>query len=108
MAPDRAEGHGDRHGLCSAERGSPTDVSVENLEFDIRFVDEKKWEIRYIEVEESTGNGTVALTQNEWFKAQRFRQAYYLYVVMNTVTGPQLYIVKNPAESLAPEERVRW
>jgi len=49
--------------------------------------------------------GPVALTQNEWFKAQRFKDAYYLYAVMNAATLPQFYMVRDPAETLAPEER---
>jgi len=31
----------------------------------------------------------VALTINEWFKAQRFKNDYYLYVVMNTAGKTQ-------------------
>jgi len=50
--------------------------------------------------------GPVTFTQSERFKTRRFENAYCLYVVMNAGTGPKLYIVKNPAENLAPEERV--
>ncbi|MFP4087168.1 MAG: DUF3883 domain-containing protein [Desulfobacteraceae bacterium] len=87
-------------------RRTPQDVSAENLGFDIRSVDEEKQEICYIEVKARAGTGPVALTQKEWFKAQRFKDAYYLYAVMNAATGPQLYRLKNPAENLKPEERV--
>jgi hypothetical protein len=48
----------------------------------------------------------VSLTQNEWFKARRFKETYYLYAVMNAATGPELYAIQNPAETLEPEERV--
>lgn len=41
MVPDRADRHGNGRGLCSAERGSPTDVSAEKAGFDMRYEDEK-------------------------------------------------------------------
>jgi hypothetical protein len=85
---------------------TPQDVSAENLGFDIRSINEENQEIRYIEVKARAGTGPVALTQNEWFKAQRFKAAYYLYAVMNAATLPQLYMVRDPAENLAPEEKV--
>jgi len=48
----------------------------------------------------------VALTQNEWFKAKRFADDYYLYAVMETSTEPQLYIIQNPALNLEAEEKI--
>ena len=44
------------------------------------------------------------LTQNEWFKAKRFQQDYYLYAVLNAATTPQLHVIQNPALSLKPQE----
>ena len=88
------------------ERGRvPEDVSAENLGFDIRSTD-RDGERRYIEVKARATSGPVALTQNEWFKAKRFGDDYYLYAVMNAAGKPQLYIVQNPAERLEPEEKV--
>jgi SNF2 family DNA or RNA helicase len=84
---------------------TPEDVSAQNLGFDVRSKD-KVGLVRYIEVKARAGNGAVALTQNEWFKARRFNDDYYLYAVMNTATKPQLYIIQNPAENLEPEEKV--
>ncbi len=83
----------------------PEDVSAQNLGFDIRSVGEND-EIRYIEVKGRSGEDAVALTQNEWFKARRFRDEYYLYAVMNTMTTPQLYAIKNPAENVQAEEKI--
>ena len=83
----------------------PEDVSSENLGFDIRSTD-KTGSIRYVEVKARAQTGAVALTQNEWFKAKRFRDDYYLYAVMNAASEPQLHIVRNPAENLEPEERI--
>jgi len=50
----------------------PENVTKENLSFDIR--SRGKDEIRYIEVKARAGEGDVALTPNEWFKAKRFRE----------------------------------
>ena len=50
--------------------------------------------------------GPVALTQNEWFKARRFQNEYFLYAVLHTASRPELYRIQNPAEVLKPEERV--
>jgi len=82
----------------------PEDVSKENLGFDIR--SKGKDEIRYIEVKARAEEGDVALTPNEWFKAKRFREQYWLYVVANAATNPTLYIINNPAENLKPQEKV--
>ena len=84
----------------------PEDVSAENLGFDIRSRDPRTGHKRYIEVKARAGVGSVALTQNEWFKAHRFGDQYYLYVVLNAATNPELYIIQNPAARIQPEEKV--
>lgn len=84
---------------------APEDVSLQNLGFDIRSTD-RDGIVRYIEVKARAGMGDVALTQNEWFKAKRFKGDYYLYVVLNSATKPELIVIQNPAERLNPEERV--
>lgn len=84
----------------------PEDVSEQNLGFDIRSKDPQTGEIRYIEVKARAQKGAVSLTVNEWFKAKRFQEDYYLYVVMPTSRSPELYIVQNPAENLNPEEKI--
>lgn len=82
----------------------PEDVSAENLGFDIRSREED--EIRYIEVKARAGEGEVALTPNEWFKAKRFKDQYWLYIVSNARTKPTLNIIQNPAENLTVIERI--
>ncbi|MBC7122502.1 MAG: DUF3883 domain-containing protein, partial [Pseudothermotoga sp.] len=82
----------------------PEDVSKENLGFDIR--SKGRDGIRYIEVKARANEGDVVLTLNEWLKAKRFKEQYYLYIVANATTSPTLYIVQNPAENLTPTERV--
>ncbi len=84
---------------------TPEDVSKENLGFDIRSKGENDV-IRYIEVKARAGEGEVALTPNEWFKAKRFKEQYWLYIVANVMTKPALYIINNPAENLNPEEKI--
>ncbi len=82
----------------------PEDVAKENLGFDVRSRGED--EIRYIEVKARKDIGDVALTLNEWFKAKRFKNQYWLYVVANAATHPTLYMVCNPTENLEVEEKV--
>ena len=82
----------------------PEDVSKENLGFDIR--SKGKDERRYIEVKARKDEGPVALTPNEWFKAKRFKEQYWLYVVSNAVTKPALYLINNLAENLNIQEKV--
>lgn len=82
----------------------PEDVSQQNLGFDIRSID-GSGKTRYIEVKARAGRGGVALTQNEWFKARRFGDDYYLYAVMNAGTAPELYSIQNPVARLHPKEQ---
>ncbi len=86
---------------------TPEDVSKENLGFDIRSksMDGK---LRYIEVKARAHLGAVALTQNEWFKAIQLGDDYYLYVVWNTSSFPNVkpLIVRNPATNLTVDQRV--
>jgi superfamily II DNA or RNA helicase len=84
---------------------TPEDVSAENLGFDIRSTDPAGVK-QYIEVKARAGLGEVTLTQNEWFKAQQFKSDYFLYVILNAATQPQLYIIQNPAEQTHPEEKI--
>lgn len=83
----------------------PEDVSSENLGFDIRSTD-KHGRKRYIEVKARAHKGSVALTQNEWFKAKRFGDDYYLYVIMDAASEPRLHIIRNPAKVLLPEMKI--
>ncbi len=84
---------------------TPEDVSLQNLGFDIRSTD-RNGNARYIEVKARAESGDIALTQNEWFKAHRFKEDYYLYVVYNASTSPELFIIQNPAERVHPDERI--
>ena len=84
---------------------NPIDVSKDNLGFDILSKDEEG-NVRYIEVKGRAKLGKIALTPNEWFKAHNLKDNYYLYVVFNAATNPELKIIRNPAEKIKPEEVV--
>ncbi|WP_176233468.1 helicase-related protein [Candidatus Hakubella thermalkaliphila] len=83
----------------------PEDVHLENLGYDIRSRDEME-NYRYIEVKARAREGAVALTPNEWLMAKRLKEEYWLYVIVNTATHPELYVIQNPATHLKPEEEV--
>ena len=74
-----------------------------NLGYDIR--SKGDWEIRYIEVKAKSTTGDIALTPNG-FKAKRFREQYWLYIVENVAINPTFYIINNPAEILEVIEKV--
>ncbi len=84
---------------------NPEDVSAENLGFDVRSTDSEGVR-RYIEVKARSEPGAVTLTQNEWFKAKQFKSDYFLYVVLNAATQPELLIIQNPAEQTSPAEKL--
>ena len=83
----------------------PEDVSRECLGYDIRSR-EPDGRVRYIEVKARAGVGAVALTPNEWFKACRFREQYFLYVIYHAASHPELHIVHDPASVLEPEQHL--
>jgi superfamily II DNA or RNA helicase len=83
---------------------NPEDVSKENLGYDIR--SKGKGEIRYIEVKARADTGDILLTPNEWFKARRFKNDYWLYIIENALKYPSLYIIKNPWDNLKVSEKV--
>jgi superfamily II DNA or RNA helicase len=86
---------------------TPEDVSKENLGFDVRSKD-AQGNPRYIEIKARAGVGAVALTQNEWFKAQRLGDSYYLYVVWNASKDAHSspLIIQNPAQNLTVDEKL--
>jgi len=95
----------------------PADVSLEKVGYDIRSltpalpspyqVEGMGESVRYIEVKARASVGKIALTTNEWFTAQRLGEEYWLYIVVDAVTQPRLYLIQNPAAHLQPEEEVQ-
>lgn len=54
-------------------------------------------EVRFIEVKGRAGVGEVALTTNEYKTAERLKNDYWLYVVFNCATTPEIKIIREPA-----------
>jgi len=94
------------------EGREPKDVSAENLGFDLRskmYDDEGGLkDVRYIEVKARAREGKVRLTSNEWKKAKRFREDYWLYIVVNAGTDePELAKrIQDPADKFELEEDI--
>ncbi|MCS7238006.1 MAG: helicase-related protein [Thermoguttaceae bacterium] len=86
-----------------AQGRTPTDVSRENLGYDIRS-QAPDGQVRYIEVKARATTGAVVLTPNEWLMAQRLGNDYWLYVVENATSQPKLFTLQNPAAKLQPKE----
>jgi hypothetical protein len=82
----------------------PEDVSVENVGYDIK--SSRDSIVRYIEVKARASEGKIALTPNEWLMAHRLSDEYWLYIVANARSNPQLYTIQNPASKLQPDELV--
>ncbi|MDE0324990.1 MAG: DUF3883 domain-containing protein [Candidatus Poribacteria bacterium] len=97
---------GMEHALRYEEEQGHTveDVSAENLGYDLRSTT-PKGEIRYIEVKARAERALVVLTSNEWDTAERLKDSYFLYVVLNAKTQPEPYIIQNPADKVAVDER---
>lgn len=53
--------------------------------------------VRFIEVKGRAGIGDIALTMNEFKTAERLKDDYWLYVVYNCASTPQIHIIRNPA-----------
>jgi hypothetical protein len=83
----------------------PDDVSLHDLGYDIRSCD-RSMNYRYIEVKARAKEGSVALTSNEWLMAQRLKDEYWLYIVINASTNPELYLIQNPASKLSPDKEI--
>ena len=84
----------------------PQDRSPEKKPFDISSVDENG-ETRYIEVKGRAGVGAVELTENEWRAAENMGEAYWLYIVSNSIKEPQLTKIQDPARAIASDDIVK-
>jgi hypothetical protein len=77
----------------------PEDVSLQKPGFDIRSK-APDGSYRYIEVKARAKEGKIALTPRELLMAHRLGDEYWLYIVVNVATKPELYTVQNPASKL--------
>jgi len=79
-------------------------VASQNLGFDIRSTSKDGEEIRYIEVKGRATDGAIALTPNEWVKADRLQEYYWLYVVNYCRSEPELHIIRDPFNNMPVQE----
>ena len=85
---------------------TPEDVSKENLGFDVRSTD-ANGDVRYIEVKARAGEGTIALTTNEYCQASQMGGTYYLYVVWNATShDARPLIFRDPTSTLNTRRKV--
>lgn len=87
------------------------DIHKENLGFDIRSTkyneDGTYQDIRYIEVKARAQEGAIRLSSNEWKKAKRFKDKFWLYIVTFAATeDPQLRRIQNPAKEFVLNEDI--
>ena len=54
-------------------------------------------EVRFIEVKGRAGVGEIALSSNEYKTAQRLKKDYWLYVVFNCASKPEIHPVQDPS-----------
>ena len=85
----------------------PKDVSSENRGYDI-YSTSPDGKNRCIEVKARSERTFVLLTSNEWRTAKQLKDDYFLYIVLNAVTQPELYIIPNPADTISEMKRVRY
>jgi superfamily II DNA or RNA helicase len=85
------------------DRGwSPTDVSAENRGFDILSQDRVTGAARFIEVKGRAERGEIWLSRHEFLTACRLRSDFWLYVVYDCGSKPDLVLVQDPCR-LDPE-----
>ena len=83
-----------------------TSVESENRGFDLISQrqhpdDPNSIEFKYIEVKGRAGIGEISVTSNEFKTAERLQDDYWLYVVYNCTSRPEIHRVQNPA-------RLKW
>jgi len=81
------------------------DLSAPHLKagFDLKIV-RPDGEVRYVEVKGCRGRHAVELDANEWAQAANYRQRYWLYVVYDCDTTPDLYPVCDPFATLLAKQ----
>lgn len=85
---------------------TPEDLAVQKLPYDIRSTD-AEGNIRYIEVKGRAGVGAVELSEREWLTAENLGEDYWLYIVSNATTQPELTIIRNPAQRLSTTDIIK-
>ena len=83
------------------EGRTPKDVSSEKRGYDLRSTTQDG-KNRYIEVKARANRDSVVLTSKEWSVAKQIKDNYFLYIVLNAKTRPELYIIRDPADAVSP------
>lgn len=79
-----------------------TSVEAEDKGFDlVSHHPQNPADVRYIEVKGRAHVGLVSLSEHEYKTAYRLKADYWLYVVYNCATVPELFAIQDPA-------RLRW
>jgi len=79
---------------------NPIDVSLETVRgYDI--LSSSTHERRLIEVKSFAASGKVEISSNEWRTSSLEREDYYLYIVENTDSIPQITIIRDPYLSIS-------
>lgn len=84
----------------------PTDVSADNVGYDIRSIDSDGLK-HYIEVKGRSVDGAVMLSDNEMFRLEQLGASAWLYIVTHCKSSPQLFTFQNPAATLQFEKQSR-
>ncbi|MEM0290181.1 MAG: DUF3883 domain-containing protein, partial [Metallosphaera sp.] len=83
----------------------PEDVS-KSEHYDILSRDPKTGEVRYIEVKGSADdNVRVELTETEYEYAKRLGRSYWLYIVYNIASKPEIKTINDPVNNAEWAER---
>ena len=53
-------------------------------------------EVRFVEIKGRAAVDMVALSENEYKTAERLKQDYWLYVVYNCATSPEIHLIQDP------------
>lgn len=85
---------------------TPSDVSADNVGYDIRSVsaDGQK---RYIEVKGRSTTDGVMLSENEMNRLAQLGTRAWLYIVTDCRTSPKLNIINDPARRMSFEKKVK-
>ena len=96
------------HRYEKKEGRTPKDVSSERHRgYDI-YSTSPDGKNRCIEVKARDNHAFVVLTSNEWSVAKQLKDNYFLYVVLNARTQPDLYIIRNPTDVVSPIQDIRY
>ena len=75
--------------------------------YDLESYDNQENLLRFIEVKGKTTDDDGILTPNEWSTAERLRGDYWLYVIEDALSTPQLHRIQDPYNKLNPTPQTK-